>query len=451
MISPAKIVVIGGNAAGPAAAAKAKRINSDTEVILIEKSPYISTGSCELSYVLSGEIEDVRKIVFFDEKSFFEKKGVKVLCNTTVQRIDRSSKELIIRSAVGTETISYEKLIIATGSSAREIPGVSLASNFSNLKNVSDLLYLKEQVSKSEIQKVAVLGAGYIGLETTEALAKLGTEVTIFELTDLPLPGAEPEIRELVKELILRNGVEFIRNTGSAEYIEHDGKIESVKFDGRFIDIDFVVGAAGFQPNNSLAKIAGLRLGTTGGLTVDSKLKTSDPNIYAAGDCIEITEFVTGKPQFIPVAPFAHESGHVAGENAAGGNAYLKPKVKNIAVKIFDRVYTTVGLTESEAKAARFNAKGVSVVANNLIKIFPGSSKIFGKIVWDEYSNRILGASFFGGKEAVGYADLISIMIRNKINARSLSEADYNYTPPLAPFVNILSILGRKIKGQING
>ena len=195
-----------------------------------------------------------------------------------------------------------------------------------------------------------------------------------------------------------------------------------------------------------LLRKAKLEIGEFGGIKVDSRLKTSDPHIYAAGDCIEIVDAVSGRPNYFPLATLARDQGHSAGENAVGGNSRIEPVVKNISVKLWDKFLINVGFSSAEAKEYKFKFKSVTEVANNLVKVMPGSEKVFGKIICEEDSKEILGAAFFGGNEVSGYGDIISILIKLKQPGEILSEINYNYTPPLSPFINLLSLLGRKIK-----
>jgi CoA-dependent NAD(P)H sulfur oxidoreductase len=185
-------------------------------------------------------------------------------------------------------------------------------------------------------------------------------------------------------------------------------------------------------------------LGKTGAIKVDQYLKTSDRFIYAAGDNVEIINAVTGKPDYIPLATHAYDLGHIAGENAAGGNLKNDPMVKNISVKIFDKFFASVGLSSYEARRNGFEFEESFARARNLVNIMPESDYVFGKVLADKNSKRIIGASFLGGKEVSGYADLLSALIKLKAPASTLSKINYNYTPPLSPFVNLLNIIGKK-------
>ena len=449
MNNSGRIVVVGGNAAGPSAAAKAKRIDPTAEVILIESSGYISTGTCELPYLLSGEIENYSDLVFYTPEKFNSEKEVKVLTNTFVKSVDPKKKviEILDKKNNSKSELSYNKLILTTGSIPNEIPEIPFnLENVFSYKSVSDYLKLNSYLNNNNIGKILIVGSGYIGLEVAENLKSKKYDVTIFDIADLPLPSADDEVRSLAKDIIQKNNITFLSKETKSKFIVGENKFKQLKHQGRYLDFDVAIVAAGIRPNNYLAESANLKLGKSEGLVVDTRLKTSNPNIYAAGDNIEIINKITNRPDYFPLATYAHQFGHIAGENAAGGNKIAEPIVFNSSFKFCNKFIAQVGLNWKEAVKLSINAKYVSAVARNKVGVMPQSSKVFGKLIFDKYSKLILGASFVGSEEVSGYADLISSYIYNKNSVLTLSKLNYNYTPPLSPFINLLSILGRKIE-----
>ena len=449
MNRPKNIIVIGGSAAGPAAAAKAKRVSPDSDVKMFEAGNFITTGTCEMPYVLSEEIDSYKNILLFDSVAFKKEKGVEVFTKHLVEEIDRKAKEIKVLNLFNgtTHFYKYDKLILATGAKPKTLKQFALpAENLFHFKSVSDLVKVKEYISSKKINNVAVIGSGYIGLETANAFSSLGFNVTVIEKENRPIPSAESEVQLLVEELLIKNKVRFFGGVKNLKPVYSDEKIESLNIDGRLVEVDLVILSVGFEPNTDLAKKAKLDVGEFGGISVDARLKTSDPHIFAAGDCIEIIDAVTNRPSYFPLATLARDHGHSAGENAAGGNMRIDPVVKNISVKLWDKFLINVGLSSIEAKENKFKFKTVTEVANNLVKVMPGSEKIFGKIIYEEDTKKILGAAFLGGNEVSGYGDIISTLIKLKQRGDILSEINYNYTPPLSPFINLLSLLGRKIK-----
>ncbi len=449
MYQPNKIIVVGGNAAGPSAAAKAKRINPSADVILFEAGEFISTGTCELPYLLSGDIENYEKIVFFTPDTFFKEKGVKVFTNSFVKFIDPKRKKIVVLSKITNTTneFYYDKLILTAGSRANELPNLPFSiENVFSLKSVQDYLKIKNQISTNEIKNILVVGSGYIGLEISDAFNKSGYNVTLLEKAELPMPSADKEIQHLIKGIIDKTNIKFLSGDDQLRFITQNNKFCQLKFEGRYIDFDMAVVAIGVSPNIMLAEEAKLKIGNFGGLVVDNRLKTSDPNIYAAGDIAEVKNVITKKNDYLPLATNAHSYGHIAGENAAGGNKIVDPILLNAAFKFCNNFIAQVGLTQQQAGDISYNVKSVTAVADNKVSVMPNSAKVFGKIIFDKYTGLFLGASFVGSEEVSGYADIIATMIQNNIPAKKLSKTNFNYTPPLSPFVNLLSILGRKIE-----
>lgn len=447
MINPKRIIVVGGNAAGPAAAAKAKRVNPNASVLLFEESSFISTGTCEMPYVLSGEISSYEDILLFSPNKFMNEKGVQVFTKHKVEKIDRRTRTIYVRDLVSDKTLefNYDSLILATGSLPKTIPGFSKGlKNLFHLKNISDLIHLQDYLNSKEVKKAVIVGSGYIGIETTEVLAKHGIDIMIIDKEVLPFPSAEKEISERVLTELQRNSVQFFNKIRQVEPLIKDDSIIGVKVNDEELSCDLVLLTVGVVPNNELAENSKLELGIFGGIKVNKKLRTSDTNIFAAGDNIEFINAITGKYDYFPFATYAHNFGHIAGANAAGEVINSNPIIKNVSVKAFDSYNASVGLKSKEAEDHQLNYEIVDAEAPNLVKVMPGSRNVYGKIIFHKENKKILGASFWGGKEVSGYADLIASIIYSGQTIEFLTKIPYNYTPPLSPFVNLLSILGRK-------
>ncbi len=441
-----KIIVVGGNAAGPAAAARAKRYNPNADVLLFEASEFISTGTCEMPYVLSGEIDDYRKIVFFSPSSFQKEKGVKVFVKHFVQEIDTKKRMVIIKDLIEDKIFEhdYDRLILCIGSKAKTLPGFdNQLKNIFTLKNINELIRLDEYIRTNQVGKAIIIGSGYIGLEAVEALVKKNVLVKVIERESKPLPGADKEFSDEILQILSQNDVEFLGGVKEVESVVSGDKLIAVRIGDKFIETDLVLLAVGFEPDTFLAQSAKLELGKSGAIKVDQYLSTSDRFIYAAGDNVEVINAVTGKSDYIPLATQAYDLGHIAGENAAGGNIKYEPVVKNISVKIFDKFFTSVGLSSVEATRNGFEVQESFAKARNLVSVMPGSNYVLGKVLAEKNSKRIIGASFLGGKEVSGYSDLISALIKLRAPSSTLSKINYNYTPPLSPFIHLLTIIGK--------
>ncbi|KUO59087.1 hypothetical protein APF79_10715 [bacterium BRH_c32] len=445
---PQNIVVVGGNAAGAAAAAKAKRNSPSSNVFLFERSKFISTGTCELPYLISGEINDYKDIVFFSAESFKEEKLVDVFIEHSVESIDRRDKKIAIKNLISGHTYyqEYDKLILATGSSAIKHPDLlEQSQNLFYLKSVPDYIKIDNYVKTNRCKDVLIIGSGYIGLETAESFQKAGFNVTIIERDSLPLGSSELELKTNIKEILEKKNIRFYGNSERIKVFKNEDKIKKIVVNGIVLEPDLVIVTIGFKPRTQIGQATLLTLGRLNGFKTDAFLKTNDPNIFSAGDNTEVINFITMKNDYIPLATIAHSMGHTAGDNASGAFVKFLPVIKNIAVKLFDNCYTHVGLTQKEAEEHRFNFEVVSAVAPNLVKVMSNSKPTFGKIIYEKNSKQILGASFFGQQEASGNADIVSMLIQNKIKGSTLYNANFNYSPPCSPFINLLSILGRKI------
>ncbi len=446
---PGKIVVVGGNAAGPAAAAKAKRISPNSVILMLEAGNFISTGTCEMPYVLSGKIKDYEDVIFFSPESFFNKKGVKVLVRHKVEQVDRKNKLLEVFNIDANKTIEieYDKLILATGSVAKNLPSFSPGlKNVFTLKSVSDLILIQKFIKDNKPGNAVIIGSGYIGLEIAEALKEINLDVTLLETKELPLPSADSIISKKILPILEKQRIQFIGDIAEIEPFIKDDTVISLKANSNFFKTDLIISCVGFIPNSFLAQESKIEIGKFGGVKIDKKLRTSDANIFAAGDVTEVINSVTGKSEFIPLAGHAYQHGHIAAENAAGGNVNYDPVVKNISVKIFDHYFCSVGLNSEEAKNNNFRFESITEEAYSLVKIMPGSKKMLLNLIFEKNNRRILGGAFLGGKEVSGYADIISTLIKLKQNVDILQNINFNYTPPLSPFNNPLNLLGRLSK-----
>jgi len=363
-----QVVVIGANACGAKAACRVKRLNPKAEVILIDKDDLISYGACGIPYFVSGDIPHENALretsfhVVRDEKFFRDAKGLTVLTKTLAEEIDSKRKTVKVRhlDTNKTEEIPYDKLVIATGSIPRtlNIPGIDLEGVYT-LSNLHKAIEIKEKIARGEVEKPLVIGAGLIGLEMAEAFSDLwGLPVTLLEYFPQVLPrNLDPFTARMVEYHLREKGVKVVLNARIKEIVGKDGKVTGVKTEEDFYPADLVLVAVGVTPNSELAKKAGLLVSPlTGGIVVNERLQTSDPDIYAGGDCIEITHLITGKKVVMPMGSLANRQGRVIGTNICGGQATFKGTVGAFIMKCFDLAVGGVGLTLSQAKAEGFSA-----------------------------------------------------------------------------------------------
>lgn len=438
-----KIVIVGGRAAGPAAAAKASRENPEAEITMIEAGKYISTGTCELPYLLSEEIKSANELVFGTPRSFLSQYNTKVLLETKVLSINRRLRTIEVVKGEVKYTLDYDRLVLATGSKHRIDPLFSPAlKNVFYVKSIEEIEYLLANSERTK-KKWCVVGASFAGIEFADTLTKAGNKIILLDREELPGKGFAAEIRRLIKETLTSNGIEFQHTPVDPRIVIDNNRITKIKLDGFLKEIDCVIVATGVVPNTELARLAGLEIGANSGIRVDNRMKTSDPYIYAAGDCTEIKEKITGRQIFLPQATLARDGGHIAGANAAGGNEFMYPVIKNVALRVCDSFATRTGVCESTLKSLNIPYKVVSATTDALVKVMPGTHKVFGKLLISS-DGKILGAGFFGGTEVSGYADIISLAIKSGIKIQDLKNNCFNYTPTLSPFKNIIELLAHK-------
>ncbi|KUK14610.1 MAG: FAD-dependent pyridine nucleotide-disulfide oxidoreductase, partial [bacterium 42_11] len=383
---PEKLVVIGGVAAGPSAAFKAKRTNPDLEVLLITDEEDLSYGACGLPYLISRKISERRRLVARDVEAF-RKGGIDVRLKTRVEKIDVNGRFVV----AGGENIRYDYLLIATGASPLIPPfeGVNLDGVFT-LRTLRDGDRIIDYIRRENPWKAVIVGAGYIGVEMAESFASLGMRVTMVELMPHILINMDGDIAEKVENYLRENRVEVLTSTKVLGF-EGKRRVERVITDKGKIEADIVLLAIGVRPNSELAKEAGLALGPKGSIDVNNLMETSVPGIYAAGDCADAVHLVTGKKVYIPLGSTANKQGRVAGSNIAGERAIFPGVVGTAIAKVMDMEIARTGLSVEEAKAEGLKIKTSLIESHTTAGYYPGGSSISVKIVAEEETGRILG------------------------------------------------------------
>lgn len=448
-----RIIVIGGMAAGPSAAAKAARLNPNADVVLFEQTENISYGICEVPYVISGEIDNEDKLVIYTPERLSQEKRITVKILHRVEKIITNKHKVVVRNLSNSEIKEYEydKLIIATGASAKKlnIPGEDCRNVF-HLRNRDDAKNILNYIKSEKPKHATIIGGGYIGIEMAEAFRKTDMEITLLHRYYFPLETFEPETSEVVLEELIKNGINFVANAKTEAFLKSkDEKVEYVLTNSGSFETDLVIVAIGVEPNVSLAKNAKLRIGNTGAISVNNSQQTSNEDIYAAGDCAEVTNIVTGKPAYIPLASIASRSAWIAGENSAGGRSKFDGAINSSALRIFNLEVARVGLSSKEAASARFKVVTDIIVSNSIIPLMPDNKKVTIKLVVDQVSNRILGANVFGEGGAVSRANVLAAVIQKKFTVKDLSSLDMIYAPPFAPLWDPILISSNSIKKKL--
>jgi NADPH-dependent 2,4-dienoyl-CoA reductase/sulfur reductase-like enzyme/rhodanese-related sulfurtransferase len=443
-----RVMVVGANAAGLRAAARAKRLLPDAAVTVIDRGKYISYGACGMPYLVSGDIEAVDKLretaygLIRDPDFFRKAKGLEVVIQTEVERIDREGRRVLCKSLLTGETkeYPYDKLILATGAKPivpSGIPGNS--PRISTFKILEDAMALRKALQTGQIKKIGLVGAGPIGCELAEAFTALwGAKAILFDAAPTILPALlDPEMARILETYMKGEGVEIHTDCpllGVAE--SKEGVI--VKTPKGDFEVDHVIIAIGVKPDSTLAASCGLRIGKMGGIVVDEKMTTSDPNIFAAGDCAELKHLVSGKAVILPLGSLANREGRVIGSNLGGGDERFGPVVGSGAVKVFDMNVSSTGLTAKAAAEAGFDVGAAWGSFTDKADYYPGFENLHLKLLYDRKTTRLLGLQGFSKGEVVKRVDVFASLLKHNGKLEDLLDAEFAYAPPFAPAVDPL-------------
>ncbi len=447
-----KTVIVGGVAGGASAAARLRRLDESAEIVMFERGEYISFANCGLPYYIGGEIVKKSALTLQTPQSFRSRFNVDVRVNSEVTAIDRAAKTVTVNSKErGEYTESYDKLILSPGAApiVPNMEGADLDRVFT-LRNIPDTIKIKEYVEEEFPGSAVVVGGGYIGVEMAENLKKAGVEVTIVELADhviAPLDydmacDVHRHLREKGVTLILQNGVQSIAEEGS--------KLKVTLSSGQ-VETDMVILAVGVRPDTALAKEAGLTLNPRGAIVVDEHMLTSDPDIYAMGDAVEITDFVTGQKGYIPLAGPANKQGRIAADNICGIPSVYKNTQGSSILKVFDMTVATTGINERAAKAAGLNYDKVYTYSNSHASYYPGSTGMSIKTIYEKGTGRILGAQIVGFDGVDKRCDVLATAIRAGMTAADLCDLELCYAPPFGSAKDPVNFVGYVIENTLSG
>jgi len=461
-----RIVVIGGSAAGPKAAARARRLDPNAEITIIQKDADLSMASCGYPYYVGGYFDEREMLlcsptgVVRDPRFFLNAKGITALTSTEVLSIDRKAHTLEYRNVASneTQTLGYDKLVVATGARpfVPPVPGTDL-DGITTLQSMRDADFLRKIRDEGHIKKAAIIGGGLIGIETCEALQLAGIQITVVEMLPQLLSFLDWELARLVENHVRDQGANVVTKNGLAAFLGEDGKLTAVKLaNGTELPCQLAVVAVGVRPNTKLAADAGLAVGERHGIVVDEHMQTSDPDIYAVGDCVEIKNLITGKPTHAPFGDLANLQGRVAGENIVKGNVATFPGTVQTGIcKVFEYGAGSTGL--SEAAARRFGYENiVTALAAGLDKPhFMGGELIILKMVADAESGRILGVQCIGPGDVSKRIAVAAMAIQGGITVDQMVNADLPYAPPYSLTIDTVitaaHVLQNKMRGLMKG
>ena len=443
-----KVIIIGGIAAGMSAAAKFKRLSPKDDVVVYEKGDIVSFGACGLPYYVGDFFDDSREMIARTPEEFRES-GVEIHTKHEVIDVDFSSKKLNVKNLITNEILeeSYDKLMIASGARAiiPPIKNIDL-ENVVTLKSMDDGNKLRELMANDEYKKVAIIGAGFIGLEAVEAAKHRGKEVTVIQLQDRVLQEVfDKDITDLLEEELRESGVNLLLSETVVELIG-DGKVSKVKTNKREIDADIVILATGVKPNTDFLKADEIKMLRNGAIVVDSYGRTSVDDVYSAGDCATINNLITGKEAYVPLATGANKLGRIVGENLAGQNNSFQGSMASSCIKVMNMEAARTGLSEKEVKDLGFDYKTKFITDMNQTSYYPGRERIYVKLIYDAHTKVILGGQVAGYKDAVQRCNVLAACIYAKMTTDQLGMLDLCYSPPFSRTWDVLNVAGNVSK-----
>ncbi|MFH0788232.1 MAG: FAD-dependent oxidoreductase [Pseudomonadota bacterium] len=460
-----RIVIIGAVALGPKVACRVRRMDPTSQVILIEQNQHLSYGGCGIPFFISGDISDIQALMSTsfhmvrDEQFFRDAKGVEVRSRTRAVSIDRRHRLVRIQTILTgeEEDLPYDNLVLATGAFPirPEIPGVNL-KGVSTVSNPAEALMIKESLSRGEVGHCVIIGAGPIGLELAQAVSDLwGVETTVLEIQDQVLPGLlDQDLAQMVLTELKGQGVNLLLGERAIGIFGDDqGNVKKVVTEKRELPADLVILAVGVRPNTALAGQAGLTIGRSGGIVVNEFLRTSDPDIYAGGDCIELLHLMTEQPCCFASGSLANRQGRVIGSNLGGGRETFPGVFGSFAIKIFELSAGRCGLTTAASRQAGFDAEEALVIQADRAHFYPGQDLMALKLVADRKTRRVLGLSGVAknGDALMARLNAVAGALPYKMTIEDLANLEIPYSPPFAAAMDILNAVANTLKNTLDG
>lgn len=448
-----KIIIIGGVAAGAKAAAKSKRLLPDAEVHIYTQDTCVSYSSCGLPYYIAGDFEDWHKLIVRTIEEF-EKSGVHIHTLNRVTKILPADKKVLVKNLETNECffVEYDRLIIATGSfpSKPEIKNNNLKNIFT-LRTLQDGINIRETMEKSN--HITIVGGGYIAVELIEAFVKNGKNVTVIERSAFILSVFDEEISSLIQTFILENSndrVKILNEDTVSEFVGEDKVTGVVTQKGFGFETDMVIISTGVRPVVDIAVDAGIELGITGAIKVNSRMQTNIPDIYACGDCVEKINMISHTPVWLPLGSTANKEGRVAAINACGGVEDFEGILNSAVLRYHVLNISMTGLTEKAAQKLGFDTVSVVITKRDRAGYMPKVQNVTLKLIADRRTHRVLGAQAIGCGDADKRVNTVSVGLLSNMRVEDLLDVDLTYAPPFSTSIDILISAARILKSKLS-
>ncbi|HLH85615.1 MAG TPA: FAD-dependent oxidoreductase [Thermoplasmataceae archaeon] len=428
------LIVVGGGAAGMAAASKAKRQDPRAAVTVIERGKYVSYAECGIPYYLGGVVKDLNQLIHYPIEEFTVRRGIRIITNRNATKIEPENKVIVLDNG---DKLAYDSLIIATGASPR-VPEEFRDSGAIAIRSLEDAQAAKSALGMGN--EVGIIGDGTLGMEIASELSASGKKVTLLSRHDRIFPRIYDDVGEKMRE-DFESRVNVIKGAEIRDIVKTGSRI-SVTTGQTRLEFDTVFLAVGVGPNSALGASAGLRLGSHGAIRVDERMETSEPGIFSAGDCATVRNLVTGGEDWMPLAQISNKSGRVAGANAAGGEMNFPGALGTVLVKIFDFEVGYTGITEKDADSFGINNKRIFVRAKSRAAYYPGGEDVYLSLLLQNGNRRILGAQVISKDGGAWRLNSLALAVQQKISADELFFTDFGYSPPFGPVWDPVVIAG---------
>ena len=449
-----KVVIVGGVAGGATAAARIRRLNEQAEIVVFERSGYISYANCGLPYYIGGVIEDPEELTLQTPESFFSRFHVNMKVRHEVTAIHPEEKTVSVKNLETGEEFeeSYDKLILSPGAKPTQprLPGVGLNKLFT-LRTVEDTFRIKAYISENHPKSAVLAGGGFISLELAENLRELGMEVTIVQRPKQLLNPFDPDMAAFIHSEMRRHGVKLALGHTVEGFEEKDGGVDVLLKDEAPLHADMVVLAIGVSPDTQLAQDAGLELGVKGSIVVNDRMETSVPDIYAVGDAVQVKHFVTGQDALISLAGPANKQGRIAADNICGGDSHYTGSQGSSVIKIFGMTAATTGVNETNARKTGLDVDTVILSPMSHAGYYPGGKVMTMKVVFEKETYRLLGAQIVGYEGVDKRIDVLATAIRARLKATELKDLDLAYAPPYSSAKDPVNMAGFMIENIAKG
>lgn len=444
-----KTVIVGGVAGGASAAARLRRLDESAKIIILERGEYVSFANCGLPYYIGGVIDDKSKLTLQTPESFRARFNIDVRTSNEAVKIDPVAKSVTVKNLKTGELHeeSYDSLILSPGAEPirPNLPGVN-GDNVFTLRNIPDTFKIKSYIGTVKPKSAAVIGGGYIGVEMAENLKESGLDVTVVELSDHLIAPLDFDMAADVHRYIKSKGIKLYLNNGLRAV---DGK--TVVLDSGSFDSDMVILSVGVRPETALARDCGIEVNQRGSIIVDSHMKTNFADIYAVGDAVQVDDFITEQPSFIPLAGPANKQGRIAADNIAGISSEYTGTQGSAVLKLFDMTVATTGINEKSARSAGIDYDKAYIYSGSHASYYPGVTNMSIKALWDKKTLKIIGAQIVGFDGVDKRMDVIAAAIRFGARITDLTELELCYAPPFGSAKDPVNMLGFVAENVVTG